>query len=45
MDRSDGSLALDRASRNIFESPSTMMLLPFSSLAKIRAHWIAAASA
>ena len=45
MDRSDGSLALDRASKHIFESPSTTMLLQFSSLAKFRDHWIAVAFA
>ena len=38
MDQSDGSSTLDRASKHIFETPSTTMLLQFSSLAKFRAH-------
>ena len=45
MDQSDGSSALDRASKHIFESPSTMMLHQFSAVAKFRAHIIATASA
>ena len=45
MDQSDGSSTLDRTSKHIFESPSTMMLHQFSTIAKLRAHRIAPASA
>ena len=42
MDQSNGSSALDKASKHIFESPSIMMLHQFSTAAKLRAHRIAA---
>ena len=45
MDQSDGSFALDRASKHIFESPSIMMLHQFSVVAKLKAHRIATALA
>jgi len=40
-----GSSSLEKGSKHIFASPSTMMLYQFSKIAKFNAHKIAATSA